>query len=91
MRRAEHEEPHRLELLVAQVAQALPALAADARPPVRDLVADRLADLGAVPTAHMDEEERELFLTKAPPAARPMWRLFGRRSYVRARRRLRWT
>lgn len=51
------EQHHRLEELVTRVRGTLDGLAADPRPALCEQVAARLAELGTVLTAHMDEEE----------------------------------
>ncbi|WP_405946162.1 hemerythrin domain-containing protein [Streptomyces prunicolor] len=71
------QQHHRLEELVTQVTGALDQLAADPRQPLCGQVADRLAELGAVLTAHMDEEENTILPLAAEHLTVAEWEELG--------------
>jgi hemerythrin-like domain-containing protein len=71
------QQHHRLEELVTQVTGALDNLAADPRQPLCEQVADRLAELGTVLTAHMDEEENTILPLAADHLTVAEWEELG--------------
>ncbi|MFI6407224.1 hemerythrin domain-containing protein [Streptomyces sp. NPDC050548] len=71
------EQHHRLEELVTDVRGALDALAADPRPSLAEQVADQLTELGAVLTAHMDEEENTILPLAAEYLSVAEWEELG--------------
>ncbi|MCX5243532.1 hemerythrin domain-containing protein [Streptomyces prunicolor] len=71
------QQHHRLEELVTQVTGALDQLAADPRQPLCEQVADQLAELGAVLTAHMDEEENTVLPLAAEHLTVAEWEELG--------------
>jgi hemerythrin-like domain-containing protein len=71
------QQHHRLEELVTQVTGALDGLAADPRQPLCEQVADQLTELGAVLTAHMDEEENTILPLAADCLTVAEWEELG--------------
>lgn len=71
------EQHHRLEELVTRVRGALDELAADPRPFLCAQVADQLAELSAVLTAHMDEEEHTILPLAAEYLSVAEWEELG--------------
>ncbi|MGW0834176.1 hemerythrin domain-containing protein [Streptomyces prunicolor] len=71
------QQHHRLEELVTQVAGALDQLAADPRQPLCEQVASQLTELGAVLTAHMDEEENTILPLAADHLTVAEWEELG--------------
>ncbi|MGW3291006.1 hemerythrin domain-containing protein [Streptomyces sp. NPDC001002] len=71
------EQHHRLDELVVQLTGALDSLAADPRQPLCTQVAEQLTELGAVLTAHMDEEERTILPLAAECLSVAEWERLG--------------
>ncbi|WOX07622.1 hemerythrin domain-containing protein [Streptomyces sp. N50] len=78
---------HRLEELVTLVRDALDGLAADPRPPVCEQVAAQLSELGAVLTAHMDEEENTILPLAADHLTVAEWEELGEISLAKLEKR----
>jgi iron-sulfur cluster repair protein YtfE (RIC family) len=71
------QQHHRLEELVTQVTGVLDRLAADPRQPLCEQVAAQLTELGAVLTAHMDEEENTILPLAADCLTVAEWEELG--------------
>ena len=81
------QQHHRLEELVTQVTGALDGLAADPRQPLCEQVADQLTELGAVLTAHMDEEENTILPLAAEYLTVAEWEELGEVSLAKIERK----
>ena len=81
------QQHHRLEELVTQVTGALDGLAADPRQPLCEQVADQLTELGAVLTAHMDEEENTILPLAADCLTVAEWEELGEISLAKIEKR----
>lgn len=81
------QQHHRLEELVTQVTGVLDGLAADPRQPLCEQVADQLTELGAVLTAHMDEEENTILPLAADCLTVAEWEELGEISLAKIERK----